>query len=98
MRADGTSPRNEDARRMHERERADERMKRPADREERLLNEAEEAVSAMEMREQRRSGSYRTGGDDHNIGVDTDTDSNAPKDSATTGTRGGGSRGKSDGR
>ena len=91
--------RNDDARLAQEVERADERMKRPADHEEELLDQAEEAVSAMEMRELRRSGTYRTGGDDHNIGVDTDMDSNAPTDTEFSGTRGGGgSRGKSDGR
>lgn len=83
---------------MRERERSDERVKKPADHEEQLLNEAEEAVSAMEMRELRRSGSYRTGGDDHNVGIDTGIDSNAPKDTEVSGTRRGGSRGKSDGR
>jgi hypothetical protein len=90
--------RNEVRQQAAARDRADDRLKRPADREEELLNEAEEAVNAMEMREMRRSGSYRTGGDDLNAGIDTDIDSNAPTDTQVSGTRGGGSRGKSDGR
>ena len=50
----------------------------------------------MEAREQRRDSTYRTGGDDYSPGIDTDMDSNAPKDMEMPRKKRQGSRGKSD--
>lgn len=62
------------------REQDDAELRTPADEEERLLDEAENVVSRMEMREVRRSPTYQTGGDDQSPGIDTDMDTNGPKD------------------
>jgi hypothetical protein len=41
---------------------------------------AEDAITAMEARERRRNTSYSTSGDDHDPGIDSEIDSNAPKE------------------
>jgi len=44
-----------------------------------LVEEALDALTDMEAREERRDQYYRTGGDDFSPGIDTDVDANAPK-------------------
>jgi hypothetical protein len=55
------------------------------ERDEELLDEAADAVEAMETREHRRDSTHRTSGDDHSPGIDTDIDSNAPKENEQQG-------------
>ena len=50
------------------------------DEEDVLVDEAENAITEMEAHEQRRVGTYKSGGDDESPGIDTDIDSNAPSD------------------
>ncbi len=57
---------------------------------------AADAVLDMEAHEQRRDQTHRTGGDDYSPGVDTDMDTNAPKQQELPSKKRGGSRGKSD--
>lgn len=61
-----------------------------------LIPGAEDEITDMEARERRRDGTYRTGGDDQSPGIDTEMDSNAPKDQELPRSKRGGSRGKSD--
>jgi hypothetical protein len=60
------------------------------------LEEADDALTDMAAREMRRDQSYRTGGDDHNPGFDSDLDANAPKDADRPPKKQAGSRGQSD--
>jgi hypothetical protein len=60
------------------------------------LEEADDALTDMAAREMRRDQSYRTSGDDHNPGFDSDIDANAPKDADRPTKKSGGSRGQSD--
>lgn len=50
-----------------------------ADEEDVLVDEAENAITEMEAHEQRRVGTYKSGGDDESPGIDTEVGSNAPK-------------------
>jgi hypothetical protein len=45
-----------------------------------LLDQADDAVNSMEAHERRRDATYRTGGDDHDPGINEEIDDNAPKD------------------
>src|SRR5262249_47716511 len=54
----------------------------------------EDAVAHMEAREKRRDTAYNTGGDDHSPGIDTDMDSNAPKELQFSPEKRGGKHGK----
>ena len=45
-----------------------------------LTPEAEDAVIRMENNERRRDDTYRGGGDDLSPGIDTDLNSNGPKE------------------
>jgi hypothetical protein len=60
------------------------------------LAEAADALTDMTTREMRRDQSYRTGGDDHNPGFDSEIDANGPKEDDMGGRKPAGSRGKSD--
>jgi hypothetical protein len=60
------------------------------------LDMADDAVTDMSAREMRRDQSYRTGGDDHSPGIDSEMDSNAPKQDDMRKKKRGGSRGQSD--
>jgi len=51
-----------------------------AEESEDLLDEADDAVISMEARERRRDSAYKTGGDDQDPGIDSEIDSNAPKE------------------
>ena len=42
--------------------------------------EGEAAITNMVAHEQRRDATYKTGGDDHDPGIDSEIDSNAPKE------------------
>lgn len=41
---------------------------------------AEDAITAMQAHERRRDTAYSTSGDDHDPGIDSEIDSNAPKE------------------
>ena len=55
---------------------------------------AEDAITDMEAHEKRRDSTHRTGSDHY--GIDTDMDSNAPKEQELPRKKRGGSRGHSD--
>jgi hypothetical protein len=57
---------------------------------------AGDAVTSMEAREHRRDSTHRTGGDNYSPGIDTDIDSNAPKEQEMPDKKRGGSKGRSD--